>query len=131
MSRSGTGSRVSAPYIARSCVPISSRASSPSLGGSGWKKPGAPNGPNPFGLLVWKDIEDPAWQRGDPKGPVAPMEDNGSMAGRFRTIPPGPRKPEDNARPGRQGGTMQAWLYVLYGLSLAVAAGLMYWSFAA
>src|SRR4051794_2724209 len=88
MSRSGTGSCVSAAYIARSCVPISSRASSPSRGGSGWKKPGAPNGPNPFGLLVWKDIEDPAWQRGDPKGPVAPMEDNGSVAGRFRTIPP-------------------------------------------
>ena len=89
MSRSGTGSRVRDAYIARSCVPISSRASSPSRGGSGWKNPGAPNGPNPFGLLVWKDIEDPAWQRGDPKGPVAPMEDNGSVAGRIRTIPPG------------------------------------------
>jgi len=26
---------------------------------------------------------------------------------------------------------MQAWVYALYALSLAVAAGLMYWSFAA
>jgi len=26
---------------------------------------------------------------------------------------------------------MQAWLYALYALSLAVAAGPMYWSFAA
>jgi len=26
---------------------------------------------------------------------------------------------------------MQAWLYALYALSLAAAAGLMYWSFAA
>jgi hypothetical protein len=33
--------------------------------------------------------------------------------------------------PAAGGGTMQAWLYALYALSLAVAAGLMYWSFAA
>ena len=112
-------------------MPISSRASSPSLGGSVWKKPGAPNGPNPFGLLVWKDIEDPAWQRGDLEGPVAPMEDNGSVAGRFRTIPPGRALSPGFAAAGRPGGTMQVWLYALYALSLAVAAGLMYWSFAA
>jgi len=43
----------------------------------------------------------------------------------------GGRCPRVFAAAGGEGGTMQAWLYALYALSLAVAAGLMYWSFAA
>jgi hypothetical protein len=43
----------------------------------------------------------------------------------------GPAVLRGPAAAGREGGVMQVWLYALYALSLAVAAGLMYWSFAA
>ena len=67
--------------------------------------------------------------------PERPGCADGGQRQRGRAVPNDPAEagvvPGVFATAGREGGTMQAWLYALYALSLAAAAGLMYWSFAA
>ena len=67
--------------------------------------------------------------------PERPGCADGGQRQRGRAVPNDPAGagvvPGFSRPPAGEGGTMQAWLYALYALSLAVAAGLMYWSFAA